>query len=684
MARLFYACSFILLTIKNRKYLILEILKLEAFKLEAFKLKVLGIKKHLVVIGCFIALLFVQNVSAEELSNKSTDINLAELAKNAQWLHLLHYRPHGLLATMKSENDSKHFFVHPNGKFDAYAELQNEVEQFSLINQVDNESLQCRFPARYTWLKQFYSSWVDQSCTELNDWKTEIDAHQLTLIFPASYLNSPSSMYGHTLIRLDRDDENKSKLLSYSVNFAANADPTDNELVFSYKGLAGGYPGVVSVLPYYAKVNEYSHLEHRDVWEYRLNLTKNEVVQFVNHIWETKDTEFDYFFFDENCSYRLLALLDASSDRIDVAKDFSLKAMPVDTIRSLIDTDKVEYVDYRPSFGVILNQQQAQLSGKQKELAKAIALEPSNISTQEFQQFSDFEKAQILEVSISYLRYLVVKKKQRSPANRKRSLALLSARSKIPLNDVFQPIQTPAVRDDQGHLTQRTSLYLGQQNDDEFVDVNFRMAYHELMDLPEGFIKGGQIEMGSLTLRAINQKEFESNSENSQTKIQLQKFSLINILSLGARDYFQQPISWRVNAGVDRFLINGSDLFAHLNVAGGYSYDIGYEKDHWGQVYGLLEGRLKASGQFEKNYQLAAGTQLGWLYQGSQWQVNAFASYFPSILGDEFDYQDISLSLGTKVSRNFQLRLEAKREIISTRGSYIDGDSVKLGMNWYF
>jgi len=645
------------------------------------------IKKRLVVICCFIALLFIQKVNAEDLANGYPHVNLTELAKSTQWLHLLHYRPHGLFATMKSENDSKHFFVHTDGKTDAFAELQSEVELFSLIRQVNNESLQCRFPARYKWLKQFHSNWVDQSCSDLSDWKNEIDAHKLTLIFPASYLNSPSSMYGHTLIRLDREDESKSKLLAYSVNFAANADPTDNELVFSYKGLAGGYPGVVSVLPYYAKVNEYSHLEHRDVWEYRLNLTAHEVDQFVNHIWETKGTEFDYFFFDENCSYRLLALLDASSERIDVAKDFSLKAMPVDTIRSLIDIGKVERVDYRPSFGVMLNQQQSQLSSEQKEWAKKIALEPHNISKLAFQKLSDLEKAQILEVSISYLRYLVVKKKQNSPENRKRSLALLSARSKIPLNDVFQPIQTPVVRDDQGHLTQRTSLYLGQQNEEEFMDVNFRIAYHELMDLPDGFIKGGQIEMGSFTLRVINQDA--SGETDSDVKVKLQKFSLINILSLGVRDSFQQPISWRVNAGVDRFLVEGSDLFAHLDVAGGYSYDLGFDNNHLGQVYGLLEGRLKVSGQFEKDYQLAGGTQLGWLYQGSQWQMNTFASYFPSVAGDEFDYQDVSVSLGTKLARNLQLRVEAKRELLSHNGNFlgkkkVDGDSVKLGLNWYF
>lgn len=656
------------------------------------------IKKRFIVICSFIAIVFLHKASAEEFNSTArsltpNNLTMSELAAHTQWFHLLHYRPHGLLATMKSENDSTNFFVHPDGKQDALAELQAEVELFSLVNQKNNDSLQCQFPARYQWLKQFFPNWLDQPCSELNEWKTEIDAHQLTLIFPASYLNSPSSMYGHTLIRLDREDESKSKLLSYSVNFAANADPTDNELVFSYKGLAGGYPGVVSVLPYYAKVNEYSHLEHRDVWEYRLDLTDKEVDQFVNHIWETKETEFDYFFFDENCSYRLLALLDAASERIDVAKDFSVKAMPVDTIRSLINTDRVEYVDYRPSSGVMLNQQQAQLSSSQKEWAKQISQNPSLANDEKFLLLNDFERAQVLEVAISYLRYLVVKKKQHSPVNRKRSLALLSARSKIAVQDVFQPIEEPAVRDDEGHLTHRGSVYLGQQNDNEFIDMQFRIAYHELMDLPEGFIKGGQIEMGSWTLRGINQQN--SADGEKDLKLQLQKFSIINILSLGVRDHFQQPISWRVNTGLDRLLIAGGDLFAHLDVAGGYSYDLGAQSNqgnHWGQVYGLLEGRLKVTGQFEDDYQLAAGTQLGWLYQGSQWQMHAYGSYFPSVIGEDFDYQDVSISLGSKLSTNIQLRLEAKKEFISgdrfagvaLKGNSLEGESIKLGLNWYF
>lgn len=641
------------------------------------------ISKRLSVICCFSFFIFFQapSVFADAHNESNNALLLKKLSWHQQWLHLLHYRPHGITSKLQSENDGDNFFLHAKGKTDPLKELSAEVKLFSLSQQEDNQSLQCRFPARYNWLKQFFPEWIDQPCSELDDWKAELDAHYLTLIFPASYLNSPSSMYGHTLIRLDRKDDNKSKLLSYSVNFAANADPTDNELVFSYKGLAGGYPGVVSVLPYYAKVNEYSHLEHRDVWEYRLNLTTAEVGQFVNHIWETKDTEFDYFFFDENCSYRLLALLDASSERIDVAKDFSLKAMPIDTIRSLIDTDRVEHVEYRPSSGVMLNQQQAQLNNQQKQWAKKIALDPSVIDQPDFQQLTDLEKAQVLEVSISYLRYLVIKKKQRSPENRQRSLALLSARSKIPLQDVFLPIEAPKVRDDQGHLTQRASVYAGQQNDDEFVDMQFRIAYHELMDLPDGFIKGGQIEMGALTLRALNHHD---EKDATDVRLQLQKFSVINILSLGARDHFQQPISWRVNTGFDRFSVEGSDLFAHLDVAGGHSYDLNVANKKLGQVYGLIEARLKATQQFDEDYQLAAGTQLGWLYSGSQWQMNFYASYLPSVAGEEFDYTDVAFSLGSKLSTNVQVRLEAKRQLIMSHGDYTDGDDVRLGVNWYF
>ena len=256
------------------------------------------------------------------------------------------------------------------------------------------------------------------------------------------------------------------------------------------------------------------------------------------------------------------------------------------------------------------------------------------------------------------------------------------------MQDVFDPIVEPDIRDDEGHFTHRATVALGQQNNDEFIDLQMRMAYHELMDLPDGFIRGGQIEMGALTLRGINKYARSGSKEDEAFALQLQRFSIINILSLGSRDHFQQPISWRVNTGFDRFILEGSDLFAHLDVGGGYSFDVDFGGEQsttdLGQVYGLLEARLKASGQFDDGYQLSAGAQVGWLYQGSQWQMNVYGSWLPSVLGEDFDYQDTVVALGSKLDKNLQLRLEAKKQWLTASGNSIDGDSLSLGLNWYF
>ena len=47
---------------------------------------------------------------------------------------------------------------------------------------------------------------------------------------------------------------------------------TDNGLLFAVYGLIGRFPAGFSVMPYYLKVQEYTNMESRDLWEYRLRL----------------------------------------------------------------------------------------------------------------------------------------------------------------------------------------------------------------------------------------------------------------------------------------------------------------------------------------------------------------------------------------------------------------------------
>ena len=614
---------------------------------------------------CFIFISLSFSVSAQSLPSEYT---LEKLANSTQWAHLLHYRTHPFSLRYQSQADSPNFFMAKEGKTSLLAELSAAIDAFMQTNQADNQSAQCRFPARYHWLKTALpeQGFIDQPCSELHNWQQTLDAHYLTLIFPASHINSPSSMYGHTFIRLDRADEKSNKLLAYSVNFAANADPEDNELVFSYKGLTGGYPGVVSVLPYFAKTNEYSHMEARDIWEYRLALDKTEVDQFVRHIWETKDVYFDYYFFDENCSYRLLALLDAASARVDAADDFYFTAMPVDTVRALQQRGLVEQVRYRPSSASDMESKSAQARAQVLQAAKNIIDSEEDIA-ELLRELNPQEQAQALELAYAYARYLAVKKKQDSPKLRERTIQVLSARAKISESAHFAATPEPNVRDDQGHLSRRMSLSAGRSDGLSFIEAQHRIAFHDVMDLPQGFAQGAQIQMGKVGLRGW---------ENGA--LRLQEFQVVDVLSLSHDTYFQRPIAWAVSGGFERFIGENAELYGYIKVAFGKA-----KNTEVGRFYALAETQLLADDQFNHNAQLSLGPRLGWLWQGEKIQTQLEGNWQGLTLLDSTERREAKAMLGYALSTNAQLQFAAKHQAFAARNTH-EQNELGLALNWSF
>ena len=111
----------------------------------------------------------------------------------------------------------------------------------------------------------------------------QIKPASVTLIFPAAHINSPASMFGHTLLTVDTEPQ--SRLLAYSINYSAVTRETFGP-IFAFKGLFGFYPGYFSMLPYYAKLQEYSDIDQRDIWEYPLNLSGEEINRLLMHTYE--------------------------------------------------------------------------------------------------------------------------------------------------------------------------------------------------------------------------------------------------------------------------------------------------------------------------------------------------------------------------------------------------------------
>lgn len=569
------------------------------------------------------------------------DQTILALSKDKQWLDLLHFHSVGFIPKFESQVDDLGFFLSQEGKYSPEAELRASLSAFT--GPSADQAAICKYPARFYWIKAQLPelTYPDPQCADYDEWYEKIDPHSLTLSFPAAYLNSPSSMFGHTFIRIDRASGSNA-LLDYSINFAANANQNDNELVFTYKGLSGGYPGVFTILPYYEKVREYSYLESRDVWEYSLDLTPEEINQFVRHIWEIKDVHFDYYFLDENCSYQLLTLLDASSDRFNFVESFKLSAIPSDTVRAVVDAKAVKSTRFRPSTLSTMEQMIENLDEQSVKLAKQL-VEHVTFPQEPLRKLTTEEQAQVLDLAYQYARYLSVRKKSDLPHLGKRTIGLLSQRSKLEETKVFPDYPSPKYRDDQGHDSGRVMLGGGYDGANHFQQFELRAAYHDHLDALPGFIKGAQLEM-------LNAKVRRTDLGNDAT-VRLQELKLIDIASYTIRNDLITPISWHVATGFYRPKSNANELSSFLSAGGGLTYDLLGQR-----VYFLADGELNLDNDIHKGHWFAAGPRIGLISQHEKWNLKLEAYRPFDILGANFDRLDVELGLSVNLSAQWQLR----------------------------
>ncbi|WP_369920737.1 DUF4105 domain-containing protein [Marinomonas polaris] len=577
------------------------------------------------VLWCFSAF------GTEPKSAVVDDSLLTELAQSSLWLDLLHYHQIGVISPNESQIDDSKFFLSPQGMLDPKAELLATLTAFQtpFLGEDVNDASQCRYPARLSWLKEQHLgiSFIEPNCPEFQDWYGKLNGESIYLVFPAAYLNSPSSMYGHTLLRIKKKGNN-SPLLDFAVNYAANADPNDNQLVFSYKGLTGGYPGVVSVTPYYEKVKEYNFLESRDIWEYKLDLSQQEVNQFIRHVWEVRNTYMEYYFFSENCSYQLLAMLDASSERLNTTKNFNYWAIPADTVRELKNAGILQDVSYRPSVVAQMGHMLEELTDEQIVEVKALVLN-EQLSLEGLLDFTEDEQAQILEVAYQYSRYLSAREKSTLDYLNSRSIKLLSLRSKYDTTSAFLPIPPPEVRDDEGHKTQRLGLTVGETEGDYFTQLEYRPSYHDLLDSKGGYLEGAELSMFSGTLGV-----------REEDSLRVEEISFINIRSLAASNALVIPKSWQINASLVRDFVIDDALVFRLKGGAGVTEKV---SNHLFSV--LINGSASASDKYQDTYQqkykVQVGPQLQWLYSGDIHCLMASYEYL-----DDVDHHAKSLEIG--------------------------------------
>lgn len=607
----------------------------------------------------------------DELTEHAEQQNLAD---SRAWHALVHYKPGGIFGGWESQADDDAFFLSDSGKTDPRSELVATIRSIGQISPGEaDKHPQCRFPARYHWLKQALDIDDDRlkpvRCEELEVWFDTIQPESLTLIFPAAYINSPSSMFGHTLLRVNPGDFRKdSPLVAYALNYAADADATDNALIFSIKGLIGGYPGIFSIVPYYEKIKEYSDLENRDVWEYELNFTQDELDQLMRHAWEVRHIQFDYFFLTENCSYHMLSLMEAAKPELELTDQFDIKAIPSDTVRAVIDSELVTTYHYRPSSTTRLSQHAGQMPEEDNERVIEIVDREIKIDDVSVTSLHQERKAKLFEQAYDYSRFLATAKPTMRDARANMNWQLLAARSEIKSQgDIWKAIVEPKVRTENGHSTARVAYGLGRRSQDDFLSFKLRPAYHDVVDPPSGYSNGAQINFLDLHARYYPDSE----------KLQLDKLTVINVLSLTPQDRYFSPISWGVDVGIEQQLARSGYLnAAQLVVNGGFSTRI------LGEATGSLlgEANLKAAGRYDKGFSAGLGIKAGVLLQSETYSLRSSFKTLRYDAGEENHHQLFDLELGYHLDRDTSVRLIFERA--KDYGDYRTDAS--LGLHNYF
>ena len=594
------------------------------------------------------------------------------LADSRAWQVLLHYQPDRLGPGVTSLADSPSFFRAPDGKTDPRAELEATLAGFVAAGaNAEAAGAPCALPARYRWLDQeldFEAAGLSRpACPELHAWLQALDAAAVTLVFAEAYLNNPASMFGHTLLRIDAAPhearEERRDLLAYAVNFAAEpgADPGP---LFAMKGIVGAYPGYFSLEPYYEKVRRYGDWESRDLWEYPLALSREEVRRLLLHLWELRETGFDYYFFDENCSFELLGLLEAARPDLDLRGRFGGWVIPIDTVRETVARVGLAGPPrWRPSAATRLRHLGGKLPAAERRLARAVAEGAVAPEAASVAALPEDARALVLTLAHDHLRFRSGPGEE--PASRTRALEILTARSRLaPVGEPGRPPQPPATSPDRGHGTARLALGSGFRDGRFYWEARLRPAFHDALDPQGGFTEGPHIDFIEAALRYYPRGD----------ELDLHELKLLEILSLAPRDELFRPIAWKLSTGLQTRLVPRPRRTERLRSAklwrsqGG----AGLVRRIGGTAlaYAFAEAAVDVSGRLRPGWAAGLGTSFGVLLGDAEdrWRAALRGHAMRFVAGDTHTALGVGLDQRLRLSNGtaLELRLGLERDFQAT------------------
>ncbi len=425
-------------------------------------------------------------------------------------------------------------------------------------------------------------------------------------------------------------------------------------LLYAFKGLLGYFKGTFSVFPYYLKVQEYSNWESRDLWEYQLNFTPDQIDTLMLHVWELGGTHFDYYYFQENCSYHMLTILEAANPDLELSDGFFFSVQPVDTVKILMEQEGlVSKITYRPAILSRMQHKTDQMNDAEKNILYDLVKSADALKEGSYQQLNTPQKALVLDAYLDYLEYKGFGKKDFDPQKPLRiPHAILLERSKL-RNKRQDKVETPFFeRPDLAHGTDRVRLGVGINDNELFQEIAYRPTLHDLLARDVGYKKDSQFLFFDFAARYY----YESK------RYRVDRFRFLDIVSLTPYEPIFKKPSWKINLGFDTIRDVDCDYCNSFKGNAGYGYS--YKPNHKSPyiLFVMAEFEAETSGHLEENHRVGGGVSGGTFIDfGENWRLQLGAEYKRFPLGHDSEYIRYDSKLRYSPHQNVDLRLEYQR-----------------------
>lgn len=593
----------------------------------------------------------------QELINEAKENHLAE---ESHWYRLLRFKK-TRWGFWESEVDNKRYFLSEDGKYNPDKELIATLHSFFTEEPIPEglQHPQCSYPERYHWLKgklKFDLNRITEiQCPRFESWKESLNPDSVSVVFSSYYMQAPASMFGHTLIKLNNKVNENSELLDYGVNYAANPGEM-NGFAYAYKGLTGGYPGTFAIFPYYLKVNEYSDMESRDLWEYKLQLKPEERERLIRHLWEMGRADFDYFFINENCSYHLMEFLEVSIPELDISNKTGWIVAPGDTIKLYLAEDGfVISKKYRPSLYSKIKYKIYDMTEEEKttyfdmiRFENAFLPEPKE----------NFRTSLVTDAVLDTYRYRYSNKSDIPKQRKEYYDKLLIFRSKqndeyIPKEQI--PLSTPP---EASHPLSRVATSFGVSSLGNFAEFKYRIAYHDLLNVSKGHAPNSELAFFDTTIRAY---------ENH--KPELTSVSAVKVTSLNPYNAISKDFSYFLDTGIQTAVYQNNNETLRKQV-GNFDFRMGYSfSNEFGKtpmslgVLSVLAGLKAQNGRMFENG-IRYGGNLSLLYQNEwgAWKIYTGATAQNYQLSHNLNSYYVTVKIRYAFSNSHELRVEVNGE----------------------